>query len=76
MPEATVFGLNRRSTICAKTLIAYLTEKGFVQSARARSVRIETTRTLYLPTAEFEAPAGKTRPVAKPETFMVLVVTH
>ena len=28
----------------------------------------------YLPTAEFELPAGKSRPVAKPDTFMIMVV--
>ena len=32
--------------------------------------------TLYLPTAEFEPASGKDRPAAKPDTFMVLVVTR
>ncbi len=32
------------------------------------------THTIYLPTAEFAAPAGGGRPVAKPGTFMVVVV--
>jgi hypothetical protein len=33
-----------------------------------------TTHSLYLPTAEFAAPAGGGRPVAKPGSFMVVVV--
>ena len=32
------------------------------------------THTLYLPTAEFAAPAGGGRPVAQPGTFMIVVV--
>ncbi len=41
----------------------------------ARTLGLDpTTRTLYLPTAEFEPFAGKKRPAPKPGTFMVVVV--
>jgi hypothetical protein len=43
----------------------------------ARTMGLDAkTHKLYFPTAEFEAPAGKSRPAAKPETFMILVVTR
>jgi hypothetical protein len=42
---------------------------------RAKTMGLDPdTHTLYLPTAEFVAPPGGGRPVAKPGTFMVLVV--
>ena len=41
----------------------------------ARTMGLDAkTHALYLPTAEFELPAGKSRPVAKPDTFMIMVV--
>ncbi len=42
----------------------------------AKTMAIDpTTHTVYLPTAEFDKPTGaRSRPVAKPETFMVVVV--
>jgi DNA-binding beta-propeller fold protein YncE len=49
-----------------------------VQTPRgARTMGIDpTTHTLYLPTAEFEAPSGgQTRPRPKPGTFMIVVVS-
>jgi hypothetical protein len=43
----------------------------------ARTMGLDAkTHTLYLPTAEFEPPAGKSRPVAKPDTFMIVVVSR
>jgi DNA-binding beta-propeller fold protein YncE len=43
----------------------------------ARTMGVDpTTHTLYLPTAEFLPPsAGQTRPVPKPDTFMIVVVS-
>jgi DNA-binding beta-propeller fold protein YncE len=43
----------------------------------ARTMGIDpTTRTVYLPTAEFGPPAaGQTRPTAKPGSFMIVVVS-
>jgi hypothetical protein len=43
----------------------------------ARTMGIDTrTHSLYLPTAEFEASTGIGRPQAKPDTFMIVVVSH
>jgi DNA-binding beta-propeller fold protein YncE len=50
-----------------------------VQTPRgARTMGVDpTTHTLYLPTAEFNPPSeGQTRPLPKPGTFMIVVVSR
>jgi len=43
----------------------------------ARTMGLDpNTHILYLPTAEFEPASGKGRPVAKPDSFMILAVTR
>jgi hypothetical protein len=56
----------------------YTVEQVVTTPAGARTMGVDpTTHTLYLPTAEFEAPtpgAASRRPQAKPDTFMIVEV--
>jgi DNA-binding beta-propeller fold protein YncE len=83
--DATKFEAGQAFASCRDGSLAVASETSpgkfeIVQTVKtpqgARTMGIDpTTRTIYLPTAEFETgPTG--RPAAKPGTFMIVVVAH
>jgi len=64
-------------TVAQETAAGTFEVSQTVQTPRgARTMGVDpTTHNVYLPTAEFNAPAeGQTRPRPKPDTFMIVVV--